>query len=76
LNPKNKLRKGLISYYKTNGITCLQKHLDVDHFVIFKNKKLIVKGGKILNNNLQKKELIFLILPYLNFCFKRTLQKG
>jgi len=31
-NPRTKLRKGLIYYYKRSGITCLKKH--VDHFKI------------------------------------------
>jgi hypothetical protein len=31
-NPRTKLRKGLIYYYKKSGITCLKKH--VDHFKI------------------------------------------
>jgi hypothetical protein len=28
------MKKGLISYYKTNGITSLKKHVDVDHSFI------------------------------------------
>ncbi len=32
---KKQLRKGLVTYYKTSGITCLQKHLDVDHSTIY-----------------------------------------
>ncbi len=27
----NKLKKSLISYYKTNGITYLRKHIDANH---------------------------------------------
>ncbi len=34
INPRVQTRKGLISYYKTNGITSLRKHVDVDHFFI------------------------------------------
>jgi hypothetical protein len=30
-NPRIKLKKGLISYYKTNGILALKKHMDVKH---------------------------------------------
>ncbi len=30
-NPRIKLRKGLISYYKTNGISTLKKNMDVKH---------------------------------------------
>jgi hypothetical protein len=48
LNPKKELRRGLISYYKTSGITCLHKHLDADHLVIFKKK--------LLKNNNQGRE--------------------
>jgi len=31
LNPRTKLRKGLIFYYKTSGITCSRKHIDANH---------------------------------------------
>jgi len=30
-NPRTKLRKGLISYYKTIGISSLKKHVDAKH---------------------------------------------
>ncbi len=35
-NPRTKLRKGLISYYKTNGILTLKKHVDVKHDLLAK----------------------------------------
>jgi ribosomal protein L16 Arg81 hydroxylase len=34
INPRTQVRKGLISYYKTNGITSLKKHVDANHFFI------------------------------------------
>jgi len=36
INSKTQARKGLISYYKTNGITSLKKHVDVIHIIIVK----------------------------------------
>ncbi len=36
VNSRKQLRKGLVTYYKTSGITCLWKHLDVDHSTIYK----------------------------------------
>ncbi len=35
-NLRTKLRKGLISYYKTNGISTLKKHADVEHSLLAK----------------------------------------
>jgi hypothetical protein len=35
INPRTQARKGLISYYKTNGITTIKKYVDVDHFFIY-----------------------------------------
>jgi hypothetical protein len=35
-NSKKQLKKGMVTYYKTSGITCLQKHLDADHSTIYK----------------------------------------
>jgi len=36
INSKIQARKKLISYYKTNGITFLKKHVDVKHTIIAK----------------------------------------
>ncbi len=33
-NLRTQLKKRFIFYYKKNGITTLQKHVDVDHIVI------------------------------------------
>jgi hypothetical protein len=35
-NPIMKLRKDLISYCKTSGITYLKKHIDATHSLFFK----------------------------------------
>jgi hypothetical protein len=35
-NPRIKLRKGLISYYHTNGILALKKHMYVKHGLLAK----------------------------------------
>jgi hypothetical protein len=34
---RNALRKGLILYYKTNGISILKKHVDAEHGLLAKN---------------------------------------
>jgi hypothetical protein len=33
-NPRTKPRKGLISYYKTNGKSILNKHVNVEHHLL------------------------------------------
>jgi hypothetical protein len=33
---RTQARKGLISYFKTNGITNLQKYVDVNHAIVSK----------------------------------------
>jgi hypothetical protein len=35
-NPRTQFKRGIISYYKTNGITILKKHVNVDHGPIAK----------------------------------------
>ncbi len=35
-NPRTKLPKGLISYYKINGIFALKKHVDAKHNLLAK----------------------------------------
>jgi hypothetical protein len=39
LNLKTKKRKGLITYYKSYGITILKKHVSAYHSMIIKNLK-------------------------------------
>jgi len=36
LNPRTNLKKCLISYNKNNGIITLNKHMDVEHYIIIK----------------------------------------
>jgi hypothetical protein len=39
LEPRTKLRKNLVSYFKNNGITTLKRHMNVDHGLIVKKIK-------------------------------------
>jgi hypothetical protein len=43
-NPSTKERKGLITYYKTYGITTLKKHGDANHTIIVKKFEEEVNG--------------------------------
>ncbi len=75
-NPRKKLRKRLISYYKTNGIPTLKKHVDVEHnlLAIFFNeevnslvrsqveKKLVKKKQNVSSYEIS--EILFAKLPY------------
>lgn len=36
INPITQVKKGLISYYKTNGINSFRKHVDAKHTLIAK----------------------------------------
>jgi hypothetical protein len=50
INSSIQARKGIISYYKTNGITSLKKHVDVEHIIIVKMSEeevnFLLKGRK------------------------------
>ncbi len=35
-NPRKKERKGIITYYKKNGIIALKKHVDANHVMLAK----------------------------------------
>jgi hypothetical protein len=48
-NKRTSARKGLISYYKTNGITPLKNHVDAYHVVL--NKKSDKKGEQFFERN-------------------------
>jgi hypothetical protein len=45
-NPRTKLRKKLISYYKTNGILALKKHVDAKHDLLEKTLDEEVNSSK------------------------------
>ncbi len=36
-NPRTHAKKGSISYYKTNGVTTFNKHVNVNNAIITKN---------------------------------------
>jgi hypothetical protein len=36
INPRTQVRKILIFYYKTNGVTSLKRHVDANHILITK----------------------------------------
>jgi hypothetical protein len=57
-NSRTKERRGLITYYKTYGITALKKHVDANHYVIAKKfqKEINNEITKNLKDNLQKKD--------------------
>jgi hypothetical protein len=77
MNSRKVLRKGLITYYKTSGITCLHKHLDVNHSTIYKifQEKINNQGKEnIFKKNANKRSLIS-NFPYLNFSLQKILLK-
>jgi hypothetical protein len=56
-NSRTQLRKGIISYFKNNGITTFKKHVDVDHVVLAKTfeEELHNFGKVIITKKLIKK---------------------
>ncbi len=74
-----KLRKGLISYYKTNGILTLKKHVDAKHNLLAKKldeevnnvvrveieKQLIKKRQNVSSFEVSK--FFFAKLPYKTY---------
>ncbi len=77
-NPRIKLRKGLISYYKTNGISTLRKHVDSKHNLLVKkfdeqaNSFVKTKVERQLVNKRQNvSHLKFLNFPLQNFLTRR-----
>jgi hypothetical protein len=48
-NPRIKERKGLITYYKTYGISAHKKHVDVDHSIIMKKLEEEINNDIIRN---------------------------
>jgi hypothetical protein len=67
----------LVTYYKTSGITCLQKHLHANHLVIYKRfqEKINNQGEENVERQKQRKGLLFPILPYLNFLLQKIPSK-
>jgi hypothetical protein len=48
MEQRRKLRKSFVSYFKSNGIIALEKHVDENHRLIVKN------FGEKMNSNLKK----------------------
>jgi hypothetical protein len=46
---RTQARKGLISYFKTNGITNLQKYVDVNHAI--ESKRFEEEMNKLMKGN-------------------------
>ncbi len=61
VNSRKQVRKGLVTYYKTSGITCLQKHLDVDHSTIYKGFQEEINNQGEKNVERQSTKIKFLI---------------
>ncbi len=74
--PKTKLRKGLISYYKINGISTLKKHADAKHGLLVKT--FDEEGNSLMRTQVERQpikkrqnvssfeifEIFFTKLPY------------
>ncbi len=61
-NPRTQLRKELISYYKTNGITSLKKYVNVDHVIVaktFKEKMNSSMKGNVKRQPTKKRKNVF-----------------
>jgi hypothetical protein len=79
LNPRTKQRKGLITYYKTYGITALKKHVDVNHYVIVKKFEEEIDNEIIKNverQHVKKRPNVPTNAISTFFCCKRTFRKG
>ncbi len=50
----------MITYYKTSGITCLKKHLDVNHLAIYKRfqEKFNFQGKENVEKQYAKKRFL------------------
>jgi len=49
---KTKLKKRIISYFKSNGITTLKKHVDVEHTLL--TKKFEEEVNSLVKSSLEK----------------------
>jgi hypothetical protein len=61
VNSRKQLRKGLVTYYKTSGITCLQKHLDADHSTIYNRFQEEINNEREKNVEKQSAKKRFII---------------
>jgi hypothetical protein len=66
---KTQTRKGLISYYKINGITTFNKHVIANHAIVAKTFEDEINSllRKLFRSNQQRKGLTYLANKYPNF---------
>jgi hypothetical protein len=77
-NPRTKFRKRVISYYKTNEITHIYKHVDANHGQIVKiiqEEMNNLLTGKEERQPTKKRENLFGNSISKFFCYKRFFQK-
>jgi hypothetical protein len=68
LEQKKKLKKGLVSYFKSNGIITLTNYVDANHGLIVKNFEEEMNNLKSpLERQLAKKRLIINVSAISNF---------
>ncbi len=67
MNSRKQLRKGQVTYYKTSGITSLQKHLDVNHSTIYKRlqEEINNQGKENVNRQSTKKKVSYFQFFYI-----------
>jgi hypothetical protein len=71
------LNKGLVSYFKKNGIITLKNHVDVNHVLIAKQIEEVNKKHEKFNGDKQptKKRPIVSVNAIFNFLGPRSFQK-
>jgi hypothetical protein len=70
-------KKGLISYYKKNGIITFNKHVNVNHAIIAKTLRMkSIIQSKNYSKVINKKKIYYIWLKNFNvFCYKRSFKK-
>jgi hypothetical protein len=75
INSKTQAKKGLISYYKTNKINCLYKHVDAKHTIIAKRFEeevnIVLKITKKYITIKENNKYVYIGGQSLNFFFQK-----
>jgi hypothetical protein len=79
LNPRIKERKGLITYYKTYGITIFKKHVDANHSIIAKKFEKEINNEIIANVErlpIKKRPNVLASAIFVFFAIKEPFKKN
>jgi len=76
LEMHTKWKKGFITYYKSNGITTMKKHVDFDRFALLKKLLENAQNFHLIMNPIKESTYLFPFIIFEFFSITNKIKKG